>query len=86
MEKNGVNLPKHFPLIFAGLFLVSCATGKIHGEYHPYRDTNMDVEQAYDICRMESDRRLHDTGWFGAARVQSEEYMHSCMAGHGYRH
>ena len=70
-------------LLVAILSMSGCA---IHGEYHPYRDTSMDVEQAYEICRMESDRRLHDTGWFGAARVQSEGYMHSCMAGHGYRH
>ena len=81
-----MNLPKHFPLVLASLLLVSCATGKIHGTYNPYRETSMSVEEAYDICKMEVDMRLHDTGWhFWTTTVQSEEYMHSCMAGHGYK-
>ncbi len=81
-----MNLPKYFPLILAGLFLVGCANGNTHREYHPFRDTSMDMEQAYDICKMEADTRLHNTGWGISAYVQSEKYMHSCMAEHGYRH
>ena len=37
-------------------------------------------------CKMEADRSLRNTGWGLSAFIQSEEYMHSCMAGYGYRH
>ena len=82
-----MNLPKHFPLLSASLLLASCATGKMHGEYYPYKATSMNVEQAYDICKLEADMRLHDTGWLPTtAVVQSEEIMHNCMGWHGYKH
>jgi hypothetical protein len=73
-------------LLVAILAMSGCATGKKHGEYHPYTDTSMEVEQANDICKMEADRSLRNTGWGLSAFIQSEEYMHSCMAGYGYRH